>query len=368
MGVIAVETRTVEHIVPADPANAESHQQIMMEAGQVWYPNSAYKTAQAIKDFNKGEQLPLMIFANWRGFSGGQRDMFLEILKYGSYIVDALSNYEQPVFVYIIPNGELRGGAWVVIDPSINEDMMEMYADKKSRAGVLEPEGIVEIKYRKPQILKTMERLDETYRSLKKSLEDPTIPETQKTEIKLHLEAREQELLPVYSQIALQFADLHDTPGRMKAKNTIRKALEWKQARRYFYWRVRRRLHEEYAFRKIREADSNLTRIQMKSYLVEWFHNDTKSEYDWEESDIEIVKWFEEVLDERNNNNNSGPSKALPSIKSRIEKIRDEAIARNITYMGKRNQKAVFEGISELFKDLSTEDKHALLKQLSEAE
>ena len=45
-----------------------------MEAGQVWYPNSAYKTAQAIFDFNR-EGLPLMIFANWRGFSGGQQDM-----------------------------------------------------------------------------------------------------------------------------------------------------------------------------------------------------------------------------------------------------------------------------------------------------
>jgi acetyl-CoA carboxylase / biotin carboxylase 1 len=45
-----------------------------MEAGQVWYPNSAHKTAQAIFDFNK-EGLPLIIFANWRGFSGGQQDM-----------------------------------------------------------------------------------------------------------------------------------------------------------------------------------------------------------------------------------------------------------------------------------------------------
>src|SRR5579859_959301 len=180
MGVIGVETRSIENVVPADPANPDSVEQVIMEAGQVWYPNSAFKTAQAINDFNKGEQLPLMIFANWRGFSGGQRDMFQEILKYGSYIVDALSNYKQPVFVYIVPNGELRGGAWVVIDPSINNDMMEMYADTKSRAGVLEPEGMVEIKFRKPQLLSTIERLDETYFKLKKSLDDPTISETQK--------------------------------------------------------------------------------------------------------------------------------------------------------------------------------------------
>ena len=113
MGVIAVETRTVENITPADPANPDSIEQITNEAGGVWFPNSAYKTSQAIRDFNYGEQLPLMILANWRGFSGGQHDMYKEVLKYGSYIVDALVKYEQPIFIYIPPFGELRGGSWV---------------------------------------------------------------------------------------------------------------------------------------------------------------------------------------------------------------------------------------------------------------
>ena len=113
MGVIGVETRSVENVMPADPANPDSIEQITQEAGGVWYPNSAFKTAQAIRDFNNGEQLPLMILANWRGFSGGQRDMYNEVLKYGSYIVDALVKYEQPIFVYIPPFGELRGGSWV---------------------------------------------------------------------------------------------------------------------------------------------------------------------------------------------------------------------------------------------------------------
>ena len=113
VGVIGVETRSVENVMPADPANPDSIEQVSSEAGGVWYPNSAFKTAQAIRDFNRGEQLPLIILANWRGFSGGQRDMYNEVLKYGSYIVDALVSYEQPVFVYIPPFGELRGGSWV---------------------------------------------------------------------------------------------------------------------------------------------------------------------------------------------------------------------------------------------------------------
>lgn len=45
---------------------------VISQAGQVWFPDSAYKTAQAINDFNK-EELPLIIFANWRGFSGGMK-------------------------------------------------------------------------------------------------------------------------------------------------------------------------------------------------------------------------------------------------------------------------------------------------------
>ena len=32
-----------------------------------------------------------------------------EVLKQGAKIVDGLSSYKQPVFVYIMPNGELRG-------------------------------------------------------------------------------------------------------------------------------------------------------------------------------------------------------------------------------------------------------------------
>lgn len=145
IGVIAVETRTVETVIPADPANSESQQQVLQQAGQVWFPDSAFKTAQAISDFNNGEELPLMVLANWRGFSGGQRDMFDEILKYGAMIVDALREYRQPLFMYLPPRAELRGGAWVVIDSTINPDQIEMYADPNARGGVLEPEGTVEV-------------------------------------------------------------------------------------------------------------------------------------------------------------------------------------------------------------------------------
>lgn len=209
MGVIAVETRTIERIVPADPANPASFEQRIMEAGQVWYPNSAYKTAQAIFDFNR-EGLPLIIFANWRGFSGGQQDMYDEVLKQGSKIVDGLSSYKQPIFVYIVPNGELRGGAWVVLDPSINSEQMEMYADVDARAGVLEPEGIVEIKMRRDKISTLMERLDSTYASLKRDSKDASRTDEERATSTAALAERETFLAPTYKQIALLYADLHE--------------------------------------------------------------------------------------------------------------------------------------------------------------
>jgi acetyl-CoA carboxylase/biotin carboxylase 1 len=88
------------------------------------------------------------------------RDMYEAILKFGSMIVEKLVGYKQPVLVYVPPGGELRGGAWVVIDPTINKDQMEMFVDPSARGGILEPAGIVEIKYRRAQILATMSRLD----------------------------------------------------------------------------------------------------------------------------------------------------------------------------------------------------------------
>lgn len=247
VGVIAVETRTVEQRIPADPGNPESRETIQLQAGQVWYPDSAFKTAQAISDFNRGENLPLIIFANWRGFSGGTRDMYNEILKFGAMIVDNLRNYKHPVFVYIPPNGELRGGAWVVIDPTINSAKMEMYADSQSRGGILEPPGICEVKYRTQEQKATMHRLDGGLENLDELLASANSgsDDTISLGVLKDIKAREKLLSPVYLQIAHEFADLHDRAGRMKAKGCISEVLEWKRAREFFYWRIKRRVLED---------------------------------------------------------------------------------------------------------------------------
>ncbi|KND02645.1 uncharacterized protein SPPG_01732 [Spizellomyces punctatus DAOM BR117] len=277
VGAISVETRSTESIIPADAADDKSQEQTIVEAGQVWYPNSAYKTAQAINDFNKGEQLPLFIFANWRGFSGGQSDMYKEVLKYGACIVDALRAYKQPVFIYVI--GELRGGAWVVLDPTINPEMMEMYAEEEARGGVLEPQGIVEIKFRRAQMVAAMERLDAEYRELKRALSEAssagsTVTPEKKAELQRAFDKREKELMPVYHQVAVHFADLHDRPGRMLAKEVVERVVSWRESRRFFYWRLLRRISEESVLSQLLAADPSLSRSEGKQHLESWFTED----------------------------------------------------------------------------------------------
>ncbi|XXG96784.1 hypothetical protein Hte_003075 [Hypoxylon texense] len=355
MGVIAVETRTVENVTPADPANPDSVEQVSNEAGGVWYPNSAFKTAQAINDFNYGEQLPLMILANWRGFSGGQRDMYNEVLKYGSYIVDALVKFEQPIFVYIPPFGELRGGSWVVVDPTINPVAMEMYADAEARAGVLEPEGIIGIKYKKEKQLETMARLDPTYASLKKQAADNNLSKEEHDEIKSRMVEREKALLPIYAQISIQFADLHDRAGRMKAKGTIREVLEWKNARRFFYWRVRRRLNEEHILKRLaatsasKLSDSNSAaatedRKHHLRLLAAW-----SGIADFDHNDKSVVTWYEENA---------------KVIETKVEQIKADAVSREMADLLRADKASALKGLKDMLHMMPVGEREEVMKYL----
>lgn len=68
---------------------------------------------------------------------------------------------------------------------------VEMYADPSARGGVLEPEGVVEIKFKKSDLLALMNRLDPEIVRLRNSgrTGDAAIA------------ARQKQLLPVYHQV-----------------------------------------------------------------------------------------------------------------------------------------------------------------------
>ena len=361
MGVIAVETRSVENVTPADPANPDSMEQITNEAGGVWYPNSAFKTAQAINDFNNGEQLPLMILANWRGFSGGQRDMYNEVLKYGSYIVDALVKYEQPIFVYIPPYGELRGGSWVVVDPTINPDYMEMYADEDARGGVLEPEGIVGIKYRRDKQLETMARLDPATASFAGSWTTPPSPRSSSPRSRPRWPPAKSSSCPSTCRSPSNSPTCTTAPAAWKAKNTIRKPLQWHNARRFFYWRLRRRLNEEFIVKRMVAASGSpaaTTTTDSPDLSPRATHLRTLHAWtgllddELEHNDHKVATWYEE-------------NKKL--VQNKVEALRTEGVTSEVAQLLIGNKEGGLRGVQQVLSMLPVEERENVLKYLGSA-
>nr|XP_014436839.1 acetyl-CoA carboxylase 1 isoform X1 [Pelodiscus sinensis] len=357
VGVVAVETRTVELSIPADPANLDSEAKIIQQAGQVWFPDSAFKTAQAIKDFNR-EGLPLMVFANWRGFSGGMKDMYDQVLKFGAYIVDGLREYRQPVLVYIPPQAELRGGSWVVIDPTINPRHMEMYADRDSRGGVLEPEGTVEIKFRRKDLVKTMRRVDPIYSRLAERLGTPELSPAERKELETKLKEREEFLIPIYHQVAVQFADLHDTPGRMQEKGVITDVLEWKTSRTFFYWRLRRLLLEDLVKKKIHDANPELTDGQIQAMLRRWFVEveGTVKAYLWD-NNKDLVEWLEKQLTEEDG--------VRSVVDENIKYISRDYILKQIRSLVQANPEVAMDSIVHMTQHISPTQRAEIVRILS---
>ena len=227
--------------------------------------------------------------------------------------------------------------------------MMEMYADEDSRGGVLEPEGIVGIKYRKERQLETMARLDPAYGELKRKSLEKGLSAEQQNEIKAKMTERENLLLPTYLQIALQYSDLHDRAGRMKAKDVIRMPLQWSQARRFFYWRLRRRLNEEYVVKRMAAAQSKelVSRVQNLKTLEAW-----SGIPKFQTDDMSVAMWYEENRKQ---------------IHEKIEAMRAEAVAFDVAALMRSNKNGGLKGVAQVLSMLPVEEKEEVLKWLGKA-
>lgn len=250
-------------------------------------------------------------------------------------------------FSYIsIQTSKILTSIQVVVDPTINPDAMEMYADEDARGGVLEPEGIVNIKFRRDKQLDTMARLDPTYAELKTALSDKSLSQDQQSDIKVKMSAREQLLLPVYSQISLQFADLHDRAGRMEAKNTIRHPLVWKNARRFFYWRLRRRLNEESLIRKMANinAKESMTRENSLRNLRAW-----TGIQDFERNDRAVATWYEENR---------------KSVQAKMDGLKSESAAFDIANLLSANREGSMKGLKQFLETMPVQEREEAFKYL----
>nr|XP_043619198.1 acetyl-CoA carboxylase 1-like [Erigeron canadensis] len=344
VGIVAVETQTVMQEIPADPGQLDSHERVVPQAGQVWFPDSASKTAQALMDFNR-EELPLFIMANWRGFSAGQRDLFEGILQAGSTIVENLRTYNQPVFVYIPKTGELRGGAWVVVDSRINSDHIEMYAETTAKGNVLEPEGMIEIKFRNKELIDCMGRLDPQIRSLKERLRETKYDQTIVQQIK----SREKQLLPIYTQIATKFAELHDTSLRMAEKGVVKQVVDWKVSRFFFYKRLRRRLAEASLISSAREAAGDTLSYKSAHELIKKWFLESKTEDLWL-SDDAFFTWKDNLM----------------NYNDKLAKLRTQKLLDQLLKIGNSplDLQALPQGLAALLQEVDPVTKNKLVEEL----
>ena len=221
-----------------------------------------------------------------------------------------------------------------------------MYADEDSRGGVLEPEGIVNIKFRRDRQLETMARLDTPYAELKAQLADKSLSPEDQSEIKLKMTERENLLLPVYGQISLQFADLHDRAGRMEAKNTIRHPLVWKNARRFFYWRLRRRLNEESLIKRMANTSAKDPTSRAKSLLSlkAW-----TGIQDFERDDRAVAEWYEENK---------------KSLTAKLDGMKAEGVSFDIAAMLSANKQGGMRGLKQFLDTMPVEEREEAFKFL----
>lgn len=161
VGVIAAETRSFKQTIASDPADEKSEEKTVNRSGNILYSDSVLKIARAIADFSR-EELPLLIFANWIGFSGSLQDTNDGILDFQNQIIETLRSYSKPVFVYLPPHAELRGTAWITFDSLINPDYIEMYADPEAHASVIDPISMIDMQFKQEELQKLMHRLDST--------------------------------------------------------------------------------------------------------------------------------------------------------------------------------------------------------------
>ena len=146
-GLIYPTDEITDKFKPCDPADLSSANQTTTLSPNILYPDTSYKIAKTIRDCSV-EDIELLIIANWRGFSGGTRDMYDNVLDFGSMIVSELSYYNKTATIYVPPNGELRGGSMVVFSKSINREYINFYVSGSARINVLEANATKELKYK----------------------------------------------------------------------------------------------------------------------------------------------------------------------------------------------------------------------------
>ncbi|NXH11449.1 ACACB carboxylase, partial [Bucco capensis] len=172
---------------------------------------------------------------------------------------------------------------------------------------------------------------------------------------------REDLLLPIYYQVAVHFADLHDTPGRMQEKGVITDILEWKNARSFLYWRLRRLLLEETVKAEVLKANSELSHIHIRSMLRRWFMETEGAEkgYLWDNNQV-VVEWLEKHIQEDDGKQST--------IKDNIKYLKRDYVLKHIRSLIQANPEVAMDCVIQMAQHITRVQKAQLAHLLSAVE
>ncbi|NXI34823.1 ACACB carboxylase, partial [Galbula dea] len=172
---------------------------------------------------------------------------------------------------------------------------------------------------------------------------------------------REDLLLPMYYQVAVHFADLHDTPGRMQEKGVITDILEWKKARSFLYWRLRRLLLEEVVKAEVLKANSDLSHIHIRSMLRRWFLEQEGAEkgYLWDNNQV-VVEWLEKHMQEEDGTQSA--------IRENIKYLKRDYVLKQIRSLIQTNPEVAMDCVIQMAQHIPRAQKVQLARLLSTVE
>uniref|UniRef100_H3BFJ1 acetyl-CoA carboxylase n=1 Tax=Latimeria chalumnae TaxID=7897 RepID=H3BFJ1_LATCH len=186
----------------------------------------------------------------------------------------------------------------------------------------------------------------------------PELSTSERKELETKLKEREEFLLPIYHQVAVQFADLHDTPGRMQEKGVITDILEWKTSRSFFYWRLRRLLQEDIVMKKIRDDNLVLKDAYSNAVIQTGFlavEADLQA-YLWD-NNKDVVEWLERQLTEEEG--------ARSVIDENIKYISRDYLLKQIRSLVQANPEVAMDSIVHMTQHISPTQRAEIVRILS---
>jgi len=192
---------------------------------------------------------------------------------------------------------------------------------------------------------------------LKEQLKKDDLAPALKADIEKRIAEREKQLLPIYLQVALQFADMHDTPVRMQEKGVIQDVVPWRTARTFLYWRLHRLILTHRVKVDILKIKPNLSDGQIESMLRRWFVEErgTVEGYLWEDNKL-VVQWLQSQMDENNTHS---------VIKDNIKCLKRDAALQEVQTVVSNNPDVALDALVHIMQQMTPGQRAEALRSLT---